>query len=392
MAKIPELPSAGPIQPDDLAVVWQAGKTRKVPAAALGGGGSPNWDSIGNKPAVIAAGADKATARAAIDAVASDDARLSDARTPTAAGLAATVHAAASKPTPADADKFGFLNSASGWGLVSGTWANLKAVLLAYFQGQFREKLTAPRTYYVRTDGNDNNTGLSNTAGGAFATIQKAVDMIAGLDVGLQQVTVQVGPGTHAPFELKPYVGAKAPQITGSPTTPETVLINASSGGLNSVLAFDAGAWSIGGIKVQSAGASGFRIEGRSSLTINGPCEFGACASRHVFAYRSFVNIAANIKITGGAGTSLESGYPGALLSFTSGYSCTLVGTPAFSNAFASAILNGVAVVNGITFSGAATGARYRVTSAGIIQTFGYGTGYLPGDALGAVSEGGQYI
>ena len=326
--------------------------------------------------------------------------------------VANDIHTAAAKPTPADADEFGFIDSAAPWVLKKLTWANLKAALASLFvsksgatmtgnlnvpsingvQLSFREKLSAARTYYVRTDGSDSNDGLSNTAGGAFATIQKAIDVVAALDVSVFQVTIKVGAGTYAPFELKPYVGYTVPQIAGSTTNPETVVISAQAGGLNAVYARDAGSWSISGVKVQSVGGSGFRIESGTRLDIDGLCELGVCGGRHIFAYRSEVRIYANLRITGSAQTSLDASYPGGTISYTGGYTVTISGTPNFSNAFGSASMVGSIIVNGVTFSGAATGLRYRVSSNGVLQTFSMGASYLPGNTAGVVSEGGQYL
>ena len=61
-----------------------------------------------------------------------------------------------------------------------------------------REALTANRTYYVRTDGSNSNDGLTNSSGGAFLTIQKAIDTAATLDLNGHTITVQVGDGTYS--------------------------------------------------------------------------------------------------------------------------------------------------------------------------------------------------
>lgn len=57
------------------------------------------------------------------------------------------------------------------------------------------QQTTADITYYVRTDGNDGNTGLANTAGGAFKTIGKAVSMIP--KIVNHAVVINVGVGTY---------------------------------------------------------------------------------------------------------------------------------------------------------------------------------------------------
>lgn len=317
-----------------------------------------------------------------------------DLSEPTAADVAAAVHAATGKTTPVDADELGLSDSESSWSLKKLTWANLKAALLAYFKGQFREKLSADRTYYVRTDGSDSNNGLSDSSAGAFLTIQKAIDVAVSLDVSLYQVTINVRSGTYGPIELKPYVGSVAPLISGDTTTPANVVVNATASGVNSVLAVDAGNWRVQGLKVQASGVggSGYRIEGRTTLTFAGYSEFGTCAGRHIFAFRAAVLISANTRIVGGASSFLEAGYPGSFISYTGGSTCTLVGAPVFSYAFVAATLQSLAVVNGITFSGSATGPRYAAVTNGIIQTFGSGETYLPGNAAGSKSTGGQYL
>ena len=49
----------------------------------------------------------------------------------------------------------------------------------------------------MRTDGSDSNTGLANTSGGAFLTLQKAWNAILTLDLNGFTVTVQIGDGTY---------------------------------------------------------------------------------------------------------------------------------------------------------------------------------------------------
>lgn len=54
---------------------------------------------------------------------------------------------------------------------------------------------TADLTYYVRSDGNDSNNGLANTAAGAFKTIGKAISMLP--KVGEHARTINVAAGTY---------------------------------------------------------------------------------------------------------------------------------------------------------------------------------------------------
>ena len=102
-----------------------------------------------------------------------------------------------------------------------------KAASTAYVDRTTREVLSANRTYYVRTDGSDSNNGLANTSGGAFLTIQKAINTASGLDLSIYDVSILVPAGTWTEnLVLKSLVGAGRVTLTGDITTPSNVVLN----------------------------------------------------------------------------------------------------------------------------------------------------------------------
>ncbi|MER9533033.1 hypothetical protein NKI89_24950 [Mesorhizobium sp. M0309] len=251
-----------------------------------------------------------------------------------------------------------------------------------------REVLTAARTYYVLTTGSDSNTGLVNTAGGAFLTLQKAVDVALTLDIAGFSVTIQVGAGTYtAGVALaKPFVGGLV-TVLGDATTPANVIISTTSG---SCFVLDGGGvrLSISGVKMQTT-TSGQCLwaSNKAQIYIDGKVDFGACAGGHMLADSDGqiqVNISYNI--TGGAAKHWWSEAYGLVVCV--GKTITITGTPAFSTAFAYSI-GGYINVPVNTFSGAATGSRYSVSNTGVINTNGAGATYLPGNAAGTGTNPG---
>jgi hypothetical protein len=143
-----------------------------------------------------------------------------DASVVTVQGFAADVNAATNKATPIDADKWGIWDSVSGL-LAHVTWANIKAALQAAFH--WPEVLTANRTYYVRTDGSDSNTGLVDSAGGAFLTAAKANAVVATIDKSGYNILVKFGAGTwNETLTLSEGIGDGSVEWKGTLTLLET--------------------------------------------------------------------------------------------------------------------------------------------------------------------------
>lgn len=264
----------------------------------------------------------------------------------------------------------------------------------AFVAASQRERLTAARTYYVRTDGSNANNGLANTAGGAFLTVQKALDVVlATLDLAGFNVTIQVADGTYTGSVLgsSPQVGAGLITIKGNTATPSNVVLQVTSvyeyvvkasgytilhvqdvklvntGGVGAaalLLASKGGVITFQNIDCGQAGQQ-LRAEDGGRLECLGNYTISASASNHYAIVNGQIRVQSK--------------------------TITIVGTPAFTT-FIDAPRIGLILVNGNTFSGGATGSRYSVIENSVIFTAGAGATYLPGNAAGSSGSGGQYV
>lgn len=253
-----------------------------------------------------------------------------------------------------------------------------------------RERLTASRTYYVATTGSDSNNGLSS--GAPFLTIQKAISTAVALDLGNNNITIQVADGTYTAANiLYKYVsGTGTITIQGNTTTPANVVISTTSAQcFNGV---EIGVWYIKGVHVTTTTSGrGVQCSGKTSYIFLANMEFGTCALEHVRTFQGgSIEFNGPWSITGAAPSHVQATLGGTVRAASQ--TCTITGTPAFSSSFANADYLSLVAFNNVTFSGSATGKRYNVASNGVVSTYGGGATYLPGDVAGTTATGGQFI
>lgn len=250
--------------------------------------------------------------------------------------------------------------------------------------------MTEDRTYYVRNDGSDSNDGLTNSAGGAFLTIQKAVDIIAGtVDSGEFQVTIQVADGTYiAGATFKRTVGSLPPIIRGNTTTPANCLVAPTSGGcvVHSVVA----KWHIEGFKFSSAaGASLITVSDGASLT-HAFMDFGTTTGSHMLLARSAVVIAnSDYTISGSCSRHISASYNS--VARVRSRTITITGTPNWSAAFIEYFACSTILFDLNTFSGSANGKRYAGTLSAVLDVSTAPINYLPGGISGTAITGAIY-
>lgn len=249
--------------------------------------------------------------------------------------------------------------------------------------GTLREALAADRTYYVATTGSDSNNGLA--VGTPFLTIQKAINVIYTLDLAGFTVTVQIADGTYtAGFTVtRTFLGGPV-IVQGNSGAISNVIISTTSASAISVTFPQA--ITIRYLKVQTTTSGNcINVQAPAVVTLN-QLDFGACAGAHIAGTTSAnIVVLTNTPytISGGATRHIDMRNNS---SFTQTLgTVTITGTPNFSSAFAYAIQQAGISLFSPTYSGSATGSRYFVSTQSIVNVYGGGASFLPGNSAGSV-------
>jgi hypothetical protein len=250
-----------------------------------------------------------------------------------------------------------------------------------------REMLEAARTYYVRTDGNDANTGLVDSAGGAFLTIGQAMTVAKTLDLNGKVLTVQVRSGTYNENVTLPnvvgYWGVGSCILIGDTTTPTNVVVSKATLAIISANGIST-TWQVKGFSVSSTANWGIVAQNNSVIYLYN-MDFAACGGAHMVAqnYGSIV-ISTSYTVSAAGAYHFYTAKKGIIVCRS--MTLTFSGTQAYS-AFCFATSQSYIEADGCTFTGGTiTGKRYDGFLQSAIYTNGGGANYFPGNAAGAVS------
>jgi hypothetical protein len=267
-----------------------------------------------------------------------------------------------------------------------------------------REVLTAARIYFVRTDGNNANTGLVDNAGGAFLTHQGAIDRIAatidngGFDVEVRNTQTSPTFALGLGIKTKSIVGGGRMLITftGSGATMSTsgVADNLLDALIISVSVTTI--YVITGPVTFSSTATGSPhciAASRGSLIQFGNVTFSTGFNQQIRALDGgIVEAVGNYSVTGGASFHYFAVFSGVIR--VQVRTITLTGTIAFTT-FTSSNFTGLIGANNNTYDISAatvTGTRYSSEGNAVIFVLGAGANYFPGSVAGVTLTGGQYI
>jgi len=258
-----------------------------------------------------------------------------------------------------------------------------------------REMLLADRTYYVRTDGDDSHDGLTDSAGGAFGTVQHGLDIVYGtLDLGGRHVTIQLGNGTYSQSLSvgSPQVGAGSVTIRGNASNPSLTVLQRTAPDSRLIGVSNSAILRLAYVTLQST-TNTLLATTLGTIYVDAGVRFAGNAGvgdAQILAQVGGMVIvsASSYSVVGNAGYHWR-----ALLGGQISASSALVDITgrAFATAFAQGERLGMVSCLNASFTGAATGKRYTAILNGLVFT-GSGNGnFLPGNVAGTTESGGQY-
>lgn len=291
-------------------------------------------------------------------------------------------------------DDFVFKVSADGTTFREGIRIDRETGAVSFPGGGAREMLAADRTYHVRTDGSDTNSGFSDSPGGAFRTIQHAYDLIAAtLDLAGHTITIEVGAGTYtAGLRVdQPWTGGGAVVLRGDVATPANVVLSVATAGADAigVVAPLPGVLTVEGFRLTTSGSALDLVRLEAPGVVNlGNMDYGPAArfGIHAGTTGAFISVGGTYTVSGDQSIHVIAN-ANSRIGFNA--IATAIGAPAFSAGCLYAIRSSLIEVQGGSFSGAATGPRHHADLNGVILL----SGLTPfGNAAGTTATGGQVV
>ncbi len=245
-------------------------------------------------------------------------------------------------------------------------------------------------TLWVRSDGNDANDGSVNDSGHAFKTIAAALNF--GLSrYAFSNLYIKLGMGGtyDSPQYIPPAAGTV--NIVGD-TGNQSLYVISGPGSVGQGSLGVSTSTNLIGLTVVNTGTQSHTVAAANSaqltLTNVSLVSTNTTTGIHAYATGGRIVFANGCTIQGNAAAALW-GEVGGDAAVNPQTALTILGTPAFSVAFAGALSQGrVTMFNGAAIVGSATGPRYNVQNYSIINTNGGGPNFFPGNQPGYNNNG----
>lgn len=252
--------------------------------------------------------------------------------------------------------------------------------------------------YYVRTDGDDDNDGLANTAARAFKTIQAAVDYLYHIKRDHNQnsagvsVKINIADGTYSEVvKLRTMAAFESVRIIGNAGTPANVVIAGTTDAISGTNPVST-AYSIESCKLTAAAGSCLRAEAGTQISFTN-VDFGAATVAHIQANTGgTVRCAGSYTISGGGAFHIYAANGGIIDYGAATITATVTANVTFSNATIK--LAGLAVAHidstKVTWSlgvYTVTGKRYALSGLSVLDLNSGGGSYIPGSIAGTTAD-----